>query len=86
MESKTLTLFSFVERKKEENRGVRPSWGTLLDAWNATQRKEWQYGDERSHLRQDYERASRYLTQVGDTLQRVAQEQKEAGEVEQSTR
>ncbi len=75
MESKTLALFSFVERKKEENGGTRPSWGTLLDAWNATQRKEWRYGEERSHLRQDYERASRHLTQVGEPLRRVAMSQ-----------
>lgn len=67
MEQSNVALFLFVEEQTQHNGGVRPSWGTLLARWNATQRKEWQYGD-RSHLRRDYERARRHLTQAPKVL------------------
>ena len=64
MKPRTLALFEFVEEQRERKAGTQPSWCELVMRWDTTQREERRYGGERSHLRRDYERARRYLTEA----------------------
>lgn len=70
-----LRLFEFVQERTDWSK--RPAWSSIMREWNEAQRHAWCY-DDRGHLRRDFFRVAKLLTEPGYRLPKDGAAQQDA--------